>query len=100
MHPVMSADLQVALGAIQKGAEERLEVLKDKKRKLEMGEVEMKPVLGHIEFEEDEEGPKTEKREADDTAESKIPHKRRTTQSVAALKDARRRENIAKQEKH
>ena len=33
-HPVMSADLQAALGAIQRGAKERLEVLKDKKWKL------------------------------------------------------------------
>ena len=42
--PVMSADLQAALGAIQ--------VLKDKKQKLETGKLEMKLVLGDIKFEE------------------------------------------------
>ena len=31
-HTVMSPDLQVALGAIEWGAEERLEILRDKKR--------------------------------------------------------------------
>ena len=51
---MMSADLQAALGVIQWGVEERLEVLKKKKRKLETGDVEMKPVLGHIEYEEEE----------------------------------------------
>ena len=51
-HPVMSVDLQSALGAIQWGAEEWLDALKDKNRKLEMGELEMKAVLGHIKFEE------------------------------------------------
>ena len=37
MHPVMSVDLQAAIGAIQWGVEEQLEVLKDKKQKLETG---------------------------------------------------------------
>ena len=90
MHPVMSADLQAALGAIQWGAEERLEVLKDKKWKLETGEVEMKPVLGHIKYEEGDDGLKIEKCETDDGNEGKIPCKWRVMQSVVALKDAKR----------
>ena len=99
MHPVMSADLQAALGAIQWGAEEWLEVLKKKKRKMGTGEVEMKLVLGHIKYEEEgDDGSKIEKREPDDEDKGEIPRKWRMTQSVAALKDTRRRENIAKQE--
>ena len=44
----MSPDLQVALGAIEWGAEERLEILRDKKRQLEASET--KPQLvGHVE---------------------------------------------------
>ena len=78
--------MKVTLGAIQRGAEERFEVLRDKKRKLETGEVEMKPVLGHIEFEEEEEGSKTEKRKPDDIGEGEIPRKRRTTQLVGCTK--------------
>ena len=98
-HPVMSVDLQEALGAIQHGAEERLEVLKDKKQKLEMGDLEMKPVLGHIEFEEGGDSSKVEEEEPDDGKEGKTPHKQRVTHSVVALKDAKRRDNISKQEK-
>ena len=87
MHPVMSADLQAALGAIQQGTEEWLEVLKEKKWKLETGEVEMKPVLGHIKYkEEEDDGSKIEKREPDDEDEGEIPRKWRTAQSVAALR--------------
>ena len=51
-HPVMSSDLEPALGAIQKGAEERLEVLRSKARKMgmEKSSGETVPVLvGHIE---------------------------------------------------
>ena len=74
-------------------------MLKEEKRKLETGEVEMKPALGHIKYEEEEDdGSKIEKCEPDDEDEGEIPRKWRTTQSVAALKDARRQENIAKQE--
>ena len=66
-------------------------MLKEKKRKLETGEVEMKPVLGHIKYEEEgDDDSKIEKREPEDEDEDKIPRKRRTTQSVAALKEARR----------
>ena len=90
----MSVDLQAALGAIQWGAEERLEVLKDKKWKLETGKLEMKLVLGHVEFEEGGEGPKVEEEE-DDGKGGKIPCKRRVTQSIVALKDAKRKENIS-----
>ena len=97
-HPLMSEDLQAALGAIQQGAEERLEVLKDKKRKLEMGKLEMKPVLGHIEFEEGDDSSKAEEKETEDGKEGEIPHKRRVTQLIVALKDAKRKENISKQE--
>ena len=61
----------------------------------------MKPVLGHIEYEEEgDDDFKIKKREPDDRNEGKIPPKQRTTQSVAALKDARRQENITKQEQH
>ena len=95
---MISPDLQAALGAIQQGTEEQLEVLKDKKWKLEMGELEMEPVLGHMEFEEGGEGPKVEEEEPGDGKEGEIPHKWRVTQSIVALKDAKRKENIAKQE--
>ena len=57
----------------------------------------MKPVLGHIEFEEGGEGPKVEE-EPGDGEEGEIPRKGRVTQSIVVLKDAKRKENIAKQE--
>ena len=48
-HPVMSADLQAVLGAIQQGAEERMEVIMQKKHQLEV--IETKPKLvGHVEL--------------------------------------------------
>ena len=100
-HAVMSPDQQAALGTIKRGAEERLEILRDKKRQLETGEVEMKPVLvGHVELDESG-GPQKEEAEAgepDDGMEGEIPCKRRATQSIASLKDTKRRENIMKQE--
>ena len=75
-HPVMSADLQAALGAIQWGVEERLEVLKEKKRKLETGDIEMKPVLGHIKYEEEEgDSSKVEKHEPEEEKDDEIPRK-------------------------
>ena len=99
MHPVMSPDLQKALGAIQQGAEEWMEVLRDQKHKLELGEQsEIKLVLGHLEFVEESEVLKTEKEEAGTGDGNEPPHKQRVTQSISALKDARRRENISKQE--
>ena len=100
-HMVMSLDLQAFLGAIQRVAKEWLEVLKDKKRQLEMGEVETKLVLvGHIELDEGSEPQKKEEEteKPDDGAEGKIPCKQRVTQSIVALKDAKRKENIMKQE--
>ena len=72
----MSADIQAALGAIQRGTEERLEVLKEKKRKLETGDVEIKPVLGHIEYEEEEDdGSKVGKHEPEEEKEDESPRK-------------------------
>ena len=50
-HPVMSVDLQAALGAIQRGTEERMEVLKQKKRQLEVSDTKPK-LVGHVEFDE------------------------------------------------
>ena len=51
VHAVMSPDLQAAYGAIQWGAEEWLEILKDRKLQLETGEAEMKPkLIGHSEL--------------------------------------------------
>ena len=91
-HPVMSPDLQAALGAIQRGAEEWLEILKDRKQQLEMGEVKTKPVLiGHVELDKTGEPQKkeAEAEEPDDEMEGEIPCKKRVTQPVAALKDAK-----------
>ena len=51
-HPVMSADLERVLTAIQKGGEERLEVLRIHKKKIEQGQSSggMVPkLIGHIE---------------------------------------------------
>ena len=50
-HLVMSANLQAALGAIQQGTEERMEVLKQKKRQLEVSETKLK-LVGHVELDE------------------------------------------------
>ena len=78
-----------------------MEILRDKKRQLEMCEVETKPVLvGHVELDEGG-GPQKEEAEAgepDDGTEGEIPRKWRATQSIASLKDVKRRENITKQE--
>ena len=63
--------------------------------------METKPVLvGHVELDEGGEPQKEEAEagEPDDGTEGKIPCKRRVTQSIVALKDAKRKENIAKQE--
>ena len=57
-HPVISPDLEKALSVIQKGAEERLEVLKSKKKQAEEGESSVETVpklIGHIEKMEEEE---------------------------------------------
>ena len=48
----MSPDLQAALGAMERGAEEQLEILRDKKRQLKASET--KPQLvGHVEVDEE-----------------------------------------------
>ena len=57
-HPVMSLNLEKALSTIQKSAEERLEVLKSKKKQVEQGESSVETVpklIGHIEKIEAEE---------------------------------------------
>ena len=51
-YPAIRPDLEKALSAIQKGAEERLEVLKSKKKQVEQGESSVETVpklIGHIE---------------------------------------------------
>ena len=97
--PPISKDLQKALSDIQRRAEERLEILKDQKRKLETGaQEEMKPVLGHIEMGEEENVTKAEEEETETGDMGEPPLKHRTTQSIAALKEARCRQNIAQQE--
>ena len=58
----------------------------------------MKTVLGHIEFKEGGDGSKVEEEEPGDGKEGKIPRKQRVMQSIVALKDAKRKENISKQE--
>ena len=98
-HPPISEDLQKALGDIQCGAEERLEVLNGQKRMLEAGaQEEMKPVLGHIEKVEEEEVTETERKETE-TGDMDPPQKRRVTQSVGTLKEARQKQMMADQER-
>ena len=97
--PPISEDLQRALGDIERGAEERMEVLRGQKRALETGtKEEMKPVLGHIEKVETEEVTEAEKEETE-TGMADPPQKRRMTQSVAALKDAQQKQFMADQER-
>ena len=97
-HPPISEDLQKALGDIQRGAEERLEVLKGQKRMLKTGMKEdMRPVLGHIEKVEEEEVTETERKEME-TGDMDPPRKRRVTQSVTALKESRQKQMMADQE--
>ena len=55
----------------------------------------MKPVLGHVEFMEEEDTTKSAKQEPP-TGEP--PCKRRATQSISSLKEAKCKENIEKQE--
>ena len=98
-HAVMSPDLQAALGTIEQGAEERLEMLRERKRQLEASDT--KPQLvGHVEV--DEEGKllkiEAEPEEPDEGTESGCASKRRVTQSIASLRDAKQKKNIEKQE--
>ena len=95
----MSADLRAALGAIERGAEERMEVLKTKKRQLETGD--MKPKLvGHVELDEKGEVLKMEAEleKPDEETEGGGAPKRQVTQSIATIQDTKRKENIQKQE--
>ena len=95
----MSPDLQMALGTIEWGAEERLEILRDKKCQLEASE--MKPQLvGHVEVDEEGELLKieAEPEEPDKGTEGGSAPKRRVTQSIVSIRDAKRKENIEKQE--
>ena len=98
-HVVMSPDLQAALGTIERGAEERLEMLRDRKRQLETSD--MKPQLvGHVEV--DEEGKllkiEAEPEEPDESTENGGAVKRPVTQSVASLRDTKWKKNIERQE--
>ena len=98
-HAVMSPDLRAALGAIEQGAEEGMEVLKQKKHQLEAGET--KPQLvGHVEV--DEEGKllkiEAETEEPDDGMEGDGAWKQRVTQSIVSIRDAKWKENIEKHE--
>ena len=82
----MSADLQAALGAIERGAEERMEVLKEKKRQLKTSD--MKPKLvGHVELDEKGELLKieAEPEELDEDTEGGGAPKRWVTQSIATI---------------
>ena len=85
-HPVMSADLQAALGAIQQGAEERMEVLKQRKRQLKVSETKPK-LVGHVEFDEKSELLKieTEPEGPDKDTESGGALKRWVTQSIVSI---------------
>ena len=96
--PPISEDLQKALGAIERGAEQRMEILKGRKHELEAGSKEdMKPVLGHIEKVETEQAEVEEKEEEGGVQDR--PRKRRATQSIATLKDERQKQFMADQER-
>ena len=100
VYPVMSTDLKAALGAIQRGAEEQMEVLKQKKRQLEAGE--MKPQLvGHVEVDKEGELLKieAETEEPDNGMEDDGAWKQWVTQSIVSIRDAKWKENIEKQER-
>ena len=98
-HAVMSPDLQAALGAIERGAEERLEMLRDRKCQLEASDT--KPQLvGHVEVDEEGELLKIEAEPEvpDEGMEGSGASKRWVTQSIASLRDDKRKKNIEKQE--
>ena len=99
-HAVMSPDLQVALGAIEQGAEEQLEMLRDRKHQLETSDTKLQ-LVGHMEVDEEGELLKieAEPEEPDKGTENGGAVKRRVTQSVALLRDAKRKKNIERQEK-
>ena len=86
VHPVMRADLQAALGAIQRGAEERLEVLKEKECQLEVSDTKPK-LVGHVELDEKGECLKmeAEPEEPEEGTERGGALKRRVTQSIVSI---------------
>ena len=76
-----------------------MEILRDKKRQLEASD--MKPQLvGHVEVDEEGELLKieVEPEEPDEGTEGGGAPKRRVTQSIVLLRDAKRKKNIEKQE--
>ena len=85
-HAVMSPDLQAALGAIERGAEERLEILRDKKLQLEASDTKLQ-LVGHVEVDEEGELLKieTEPEEPDEGMEGGGVSKRWVTQSIVSL---------------
>ena len=96
--PPISEDLQKVLGDIEHGAEQRMELLKGRKRELEAkSKEEMKPVIGHIELAETEEAEVEEKDDGD--REQGQPRKRRTTQSIVSMKEERKKQFMADQER-
>ena len=96
----MSTDLQAVLGAIERGAEEQMEVLKEKKCQLKTGNTKPK-LVGHVELDEKGEVLKmeAEPEEPDEDTEGGGTPKRRVTQSVVAIRDTKWKENIQKQER-
>ena len=82
----MSTDLRVALGAIERGTEERMEVLKEKKCQLETSDTKPK-LVGHVELDEKGEVLKmeVEPEEPDEDTEGGGAPKRRVTQSVVSI---------------
>ena len=98
-HPVISTDLQAALGAIERGAKERMEVLKEKKCQLETSNTKPK-LVGHVELDQKGELLKieVEPEELDEGTVGGGAPKCRVTQSIATIRDTKRKENIQKQE--
>ena len=65
--PLISEDLQKALSDIERGAEQRMEELKGRKRELEAKSKEdTKPVIGHVEL--------VEKKEAEECLAPHLAH--------------------------
>ena len=75
-----------------------MELLKGRKCELEAKSKEdMKPVIGHVELVEKKEA---EVEETDDgDGEQDRPHKRRATQSIASMKEERKKQFMADQER-
>ena len=97
--PQICEDLQKALGDIERGAEERMEVLRGQKRALEIAaKKEKKTVLGHTEEAEEEEVTEIEKEEKQ-TSVVDPPRKRRTTKAETVLKEEQKKQFMADQER-